>query len=188
MADRDELDRDLVFCAQEGDEAAFTALVVHYKGPILSFVFRLIGDAVESEDVAQDVFVRAYRNLNRFVVRGPDDRFSSWLFHLARNTAIDELRRRHRRPPSVPDEQAVATPAHGADPARDAAGREREQAVAAAVAELPEDQRTALSLAVYEGRSYAETATIMGSSAKSVEARLYRARQFLRRRLERFLG
>jgi RNA polymerase sigma-70 factor (ECF subfamily) len=187
MSDRDELDRELVSRAQSGDEAAFTLLVERYKGPILGFVFRLTGDASAAEDVAQDTFVRAYRNLGRFAIRGLRDSFSSWLFQLARHGAIDELRRRARRPAPVPEAGADES-APGADPADGTAARERERAIAAAVGELPEDQRTALALAAYEGLSYAEIAHIMKSSEKSVEARLYRARQFLRRRLERFLG
>jgi RNA polymerase sigma-70 factor, ECF subfamily len=189
MPDRQELDRDCVGRAQAGDDDAFTELMGHYKGPILNFVYRLTGDAAGAEDIAQDTFVRAYRNLDRFAFRKPGDRFSAWLFQLARNAAIDAMRRRQRRPAQsleVTPERELAEPL--ADPANQADLKEREALIMTAVAELPEDQRTALVLSVYEDLSYAEIAAVMQATEKSVEARLYRTRQYLRVRLGKLLG
>lgn len=189
MSDRPELDRECVGRAQAGDEAAFTELMGRYKGPILNFVFRLTGDAAAAEDIALDTFVRAYRNLDRFSFRKPGDRFSTWLFQLARNAAIDALRQRQRRPTQTLE----AAPAREleeprADPAAQADLKEREALVMAALAELPDDQRTVLVLSVYDDLSYAEIAAVMETTVKSVEARLYRARQSLRARLEKWLA
>jgi RNA polymerase sigma-70 factor (ECF subfamily) len=183
MTDGPDTDHDLVARAKEGDEAAFTLLMGRYKGPIINFIYRLIGDASEAEDIAQETFVRAYRNLHRFAVRGTRDKFSSWLYQLARNAAIDALRRKRRRPVQSLDDGLGREPLADGDPAQDATARERERAIAEAIAALPEEQRTAMALTVYQDLSTTETARIMKCSGKSVEARLYRARQFLRRRL-----
>lgn len=189
MSDRQELDRECVGRAKAGDQAAFTELMGHYKGPVLNFVFRLTGDASGAEDIAQETFVRAYRNLHRFSFRQSSDRFSTWLFQLARHLAIDAMRRRQRRPAQslevTPEGQVIADPS---DPSNQADLAERSALIAAVISELPEDQRTALVLSVYEDLSYAEIASVMETTEKSVEARLYRARQFLRVRLNNLLG
>ncbi|MEI6563247.1 MAG: sigma-70 family RNA polymerase sigma factor [bacterium] len=188
MSDRRELDQELVARSREGDHAAYTQLMDYYQAPILNFVYRMVGNREEAEDIAQDVFVRAYRKLGSFAFRSSRDRFSTWLFQLARNATVDVLRRRQRRPVQSLDEFPLLAPVTVGDPALDAGDREQERAIAAAIAELPEDQRIALVLSVYEGQPYADIAVIMNASVKSVEARIYRARQFLRQRLALFLS
>lgn len=189
MSDRQELDRECVGRAQAGDDDAFTELMRHYKGPVLNFVYRLTGDAGGAEDIAQDTFVKVYRNLHQFAFRKSGDRFSTWLFQVARNAAIDAMRRRQRRPTQslegMPEAESAGDPL---DPADQADLKEREALIAAAFAELPEDQRTALVLSVYEDLSYADIAAVMQTTVKSVEARIYRARQVLRVRLEQLLS
>lgn len=172
---RDDPDLSLAERIQGGDEAALTELIGRYKKPILNFVYRLIGNASEADDVAQDVFVRVFQNIRAF--RPNKALFSSWLFQIARNAAIDHLRKRARRREELLDE---ATPAAAS---RAVENNEIGERIASAVAELPEDQRTAFVLAEYHGKSYAEMAEIMGCSEKSVESRLYRAKQSLRTRL-----
>ncbi|MEI6165616.1 MAG: sigma-70 family RNA polymerase sigma factor [bacterium] len=188
MTDRHEMDCDLVARSREGDEAAYAQLMDYYRGPILNFVYRLVGNQDEAEDTAQEVFVRAYQKLGRFTFRTSRDRFSTWLFQLARNAAIDVLRRRQRRPVQSLDEFPQLSPMAVGDPAVEAGDKERERAIAAAMAALPEDQRVALVLSVYEGQSYAEIAEVMESSVKSVESRIYRARQCLRQQLGPYLN
>ncbi len=179
-------DWDLVARVKAGDDAAFDGLMERYKRPVLSFVYRMIGDADEAQDVAQDVFVRVYQALHKPRFRQRDARFSSWLFQVARHAAIDVLRKRRRRPLEwlSPRHEQGATLS---DPEPDAAGRlaatELGRQIAAAAAELPEKQRAIFILADYEGLSYAEIAAVMRCSVKSVETRLYRARQSLRLRL-----
>lgn len=168
------------------DDQAFTALMERYQRPILNFVFRMIGDPSEAEDVAQEVFVRAYRGIHAAGFRRTTAAFSTWLFQIARHAALDALRRRKRHPTeSLADLETRGEPV--ADAGRTAAEetviRETGKHIAAAVALLPEDQRTAIVLSEYEGLSYSQIAAIMNCSEKSVETRLYRARRFLRRQL-----
>ncbi len=178
-----QTDLELVARIQGGDEAAFDEFMRRYKHPLLNFVYRMLGDAAEGEDVAQDVFVRAYQHLGAFKVRSADAKVSTWLFTLARNAVIDRQRWRKRHPAESIETVADPVLATAADTADEASTREIGQHIAAAVAELPEDQRTALTLAEYQGLAYAEIAQVMKCSAKSVEARLYRAKQTLRKRL-----
>ncbi len=176
----------LVERVRAGDDGAFEALMTRYKRPVLNVVFRFIGDTSEAEDVAQEVFVRAYRNMHKPGFRRTTAEFSTWLFQVARNAALDCLRRRKRRPTT-----ALATLEDGgeslasgqATAAEDVTARETGAAIAAAVAMLPEDQRLAVILSEYERLPDVDIAAVMRCSVKSVEARLYRARHFLRERL-----
>lgn len=184
------VDWSLVEQVKAGDDRAFDALMLRYKRPVLHFVYRMIGDAGEAEDVAQEVFVRAYRNIRKPGFQQTTGAFSTWLFQVARNAAIDCLRRRKRHPTEPmttleEDGENVAVTARTAD--KVIAVKEVGEQIAAAVAMLPEDQKTAFILSEYQELSYAEIAVIMKCSEKSVESRLYRARQFLRGRLAHLL-
>ena len=171
-------DSELVRQIQSGDDAGFDELMRRYKRPILSFVFRMLGNAEDAADVAQDVFVRVYQNLDAC---RSDAKFSTWLFAMARNAAIDRLRWRARHPTeSMESAPEIAMPSGTAE---DVNTREIGRQIAAAVDKLPEDQRTALVLSEYQGMSYAEIAGVMRCSEKSVESRLYRAKQTLREAL-----
>ena len=178
----DQSESTLIEQARAGDEAAFEELMRRYKRPVLNFIYRLLSDAEEAEDIAQEVFVRVYRSLRGY---SPRTRFSTWLFTVARNAAIDRLRWRKRHP-TVPLDSAPdpATPIGVTDEVN---VHEIGTQVATAVASLPEDQRTALVLAEYQGLSYAEIAEIMRCSEKSVESSLYRAKHTLREKLRHLL-
>jgi RNA polymerase sigma-70 factor (ECF subfamily) len=182
MADFGQLDSQLATRARDGDDAAFAVLLQRYRQPILNFVYRLLGDATEAEDVAQDVFVSAYRHLADY---DPRRQFSTWLFTLARNAAIDRLRYRQRHPTEPMSDIVAASPARG--PSDEVAVNDLGRHIAAAIQSLPEDQRTAIVLAEYHDLSQAEIAKIMDCSVKSVESRLYRAKQILRGRLVHLL-
>lgn len=173
-----------------GDDRAFDALMERYKRPIVNFVFRIIGDAAEADDAAQEVFLHAYQTIRKDGFQQGTAKFSTWLFQIARNAAIDCLRRRKRRPTvslssMEEDGRNMGNAERTAD--REIAAKEIGEQIAAAIALLPEDQKTAIILSEYENLSYAEIAAIMKSSLKAVELRLYRARQFLRKRLAHLL-
>jgi RNA polymerase sigma-70 factor (ECF subfamily) len=175
-------DSELVRQIQSGDDAGFDELMRRYKRPVLNFVFRMLGNAEDAADVAQDVFVRVYQNLDAC---RPDAKFSTWLFALARNAAIDRLRWRARHP--TESMESAPEIAMSAGTAEDVNARETAGQIAAAVDKLPEDQRTVLVLSEYQGMSYAEIAGVMRCSEKSVESRLYRAKQALREALRHLL-
>jgi RNA polymerase sigma-70 factor (ECF subfamily) len=172
-------DWPIVEQVQAGSDPAFEQLLQRYQRPVVNFVYRLLGDAGDADDVAQEVFVRVYRNIQAYE---PRTKFSTWLFALARNAALDRLRYRQRHPTamleSAPEPSVVS---------RDVEAHEIGQQIAAAIAELPEEQRTVIVLSEYHAMSYAEIAQIMRCSEKSVESRLYRAKQTLRSRLQHLL-
>jgi len=178
-----QTDLELVTRFQAGDAAAFDELMGRYKHPVLNFVYRLLGDAAEAEDVAQDVFVRAHQHLGTFQFWSAGAKLSTWLFTLARNAVIDRQRWRKRHPAEPLEAVAESDFPAAADASREASDREVGRHIADAVGALPEDQRTAITLAEYHGLSYADIARVMNCSEKSVETRLYRARQTLRQRL-----
>ena len=190
MATDANMDWTLVEQIKAGDERAFDAIMERYKRPILSFVYRMIGDAAEAEDVAQDVFVRAYQSMRKPAFRQTTAEFSTWLFQVAHNAALDCLRRRKRHPAeslAAMEDSGESVAGAGRTAHEESAARETGEQIAAAVALLPDDQRVAFILLEYEDLSYAQIAAVLKCSQKSVEGRVFRARQFLRRRLARLL-
>ena len=177
-------DIELVVRIQDGDAAAFEEFMLRYKRPVLNFVYRMLGNATDAEDVAQEVFVRAYQRLGAFEIRSTEAKVSTWLFTLARNAVIDRLRWRNRHPVDSLESAPESSLSTTTDAADEASAHEIGRHIADAVAVLPEDQRTALVLAEYQGLAYAEIAQVMNCSVKSIESRLYRAKQTLRKRLE----
>lgn len=178
-------DRALVERVRQGDDTAFDRLLERYKRPVLDYAFRATGDAREAEEVAQDAFVKAYRGMRKPGFRN-DGVFAHWLFRVARNAALDSLRRRSRRPAAAGGDgraEAERIPDPGPDASRAAAEAETARIIAEAVARLPEEQRTAVALSEYEGLSDAAIAEVMQCTKKAVEGHLYRARRFLRERL-----
>src|SRR5436190_4958665 len=142
---------DVVSRAQRGDERAFAEIVRAYQAPILSFVRRLVRDRETAEDVTQDVFLRVYRNLPQLESA---ERLTAWMYGIAHNRALDELRSRTRRPAPVELDPEVERGAD--DPPLDRA--ETLAAVWHAVAQLGPDLKTALLLRDVAGLSYAEIA------------------------------
>ena len=189
MTDK-QTDWNLVEQVKAGDDRAFDTIMERYKRPILGFVYRMIGDAVEAEDVAQDVFARSYQSIRKPAFRQTTAEFSTWLFQVARNAAIDCQRQRKRHPTeslAALDDSGDSVAGAGRTAHEESAARETGEQIAAAVALLPEDQRTVVVLAEYEGLSYKEIAAVMSCTVKSVEARLYRAKQTLQHALRGLL-
>ena len=178
----EQSDSEIVRQIQSGEATAFDELMRRYKRPVMNFVFRMLGNAEDAEDIAQDVFVHAYQKLDTYRT---ETKFSTWLFAMARNAAIDRMRWHARHPTeSIASTPEIAMPS---GTAQEVGAREIGGQIAAAVARLPEDQRTALVLCEYQGMSYAEIAGVMRCSQKSVESRLYRAKQTLREALRHLL-
>lgn len=181
-------DEVLVQRAVDGDETAYAVLVRRYRNRIFNFTFRYTGNAAEAEDLTQDVFIKAYRNLHRF--RG-DAKFSTWLYQIAKNMSINRLRSIKRAivglvNPIVDDEGD-----EGLDPIAQAAsqdrspedrmlGQEAEKVVQHAIQKLTPVYRAALILRDIEDLPYEEIAVILGLAEGTVKSRIHRARSELK--------
>jgi len=163
---------ELVVRAQRGDEAAQRELIVSYQRRIAGFIYAMTTRSDYVEDLSQQVFIKMIRALDR--LQAPAQ-FESWLFRLARNTCIDQLRRQKLRRIFVPfgeEHENVPEPAGAVD-------SEEIDALRHALAQLRPQDRALLSL-VQEGRSHAEIAEVLSTSVAAVKARLHRAREHLR--------
>ena len=180
-------DADLMLRVKSGDESAFEVLVEKYQKPVMNFIYHMVLNAAESEDLAQETFLRAYRAAQRY---RSETRLSTWLFRIALNLALNKLRadRRNRalflsqndREGYHSREPAVAAESH---PDAQLEQCEMLRALEAALHELPERQRIAVILQRFEGFSYHEIAQTMECSIDSVESLLGRAKSNLRNAL-----
>lgn len=176
-------DEDLMARLRFGEDAALAPLMERWEAPVKRFIFRIVGNAAESEDLAQEVFVRVYRKRSLY---RPGARFSTWCFSIAANQAKNRLRWWRRRPALSLDAWAQSggdsadESGPGSAPASQAMRGEAVAAVREAVLALPLDLRTALVLFEYEGQSMADIAAELGCTSKAVESRLSRARSRLR--------
>jgi RNA polymerase sigma-70 factor (ECF subfamily) len=177
-------DAQLMIQLASGDDAVLETIMHRYKAPILNFALRMLGSHPDAEDVAQDVFVRVYQHRHDY---NPDQKFSTWLFGIARNAAIDRLRWRTRHPTEGLDDTAIPPTSPEPSPSDATAASELGAEIARAIAALPEDQRTVIVLSEYHALSHAEIAAIVHTSEKAVESRLYRAKQTLRQQLRHLL-
>lgn len=174
---------------QAGDEAALGALMQRWELPLKSFVGRLVLNAREAEELAQETFVRVWQQRGKF---RPGAAFRPWIFAIAVNLARNRLRWWRRRPEVALEEWTESAGdgtggLEGASGATAAEARERAAAVRDAIAALPVDLREALVLFEYEDMSHAEIATAVGATPKAVENRVHRARERLRPVLRRLL-
>ena len=160
--------------AASGDERALEGLVRTYDGPVYSYLYRLVGDATEAEDLSQEVFVRMARGLGDF---GGRSRFSTWLFQIARNVGIDHLRRREAERARAP--RAFRVPPAGRDAVEEF---EEAQLLWCCIGTLNEDLRSALLLRDLLGFSYKEIAVILDTTLSTVKWRIYTAREHVQAR------
>ena len=169
----------LVERARGGDAQAFAALVRRYQGPIIHFCQRMCGSLPDAEDLAQEAFVRVYRHLGRLE---PQARFSTVLFGIARNLALNHLRdsgRRGRGRTDGLDGVPLAT-APGASPEAMARASELAALVAAGIARLSDEHREVLLLRDVQGLDYEAIAGVLACQKGTVKSRLSRAREQLR--------
>lgn len=177
-----------------GDDLALNELMERWQEPLTHFLTRYTSNEADALDLAQDTFVRIYEARTRYKTGG---KFSTWLYSIALNLCRNHARYRTRHPTVTLDGETK--PGSGitlgdhiasADPSP-ASLVEADECVAAvrnAIAILPEDQRAVTILSEYEDRSHTEIAVLLGCSTKSVESKLYRARQFLRDHLRLWLN
>lgn len=193
MAERLDSDTDLMIRVREGDRDAFELLVFRYRQGVLNFVHRTLRDATEAEDVAQHTFVQVWKAAHRYQASA---RFSTWLFTIARNLCLNEIRRRSRHPAdsldAIDGEREDQAPRQFADtgalmPPDALAEVELREKVQEAIDGLPENQRTALLLCREEELSYEEIAEVLGTSISATKSLIFRGRETLKQRLKPYI-
>jgi RNA polymerase sigma-70 factor (ECF subfamily) len=180
MEERATQDLHLVRATLAGDPRAFEALVEHYQRLVASIGWRYGIRREEIEDVVSEVFVKAYRNLDRF---RPEHPFSTWLYRLAANHVIDHGRRAKRAREEAELPRRLQDPSQG--PAEQLERRETAQLVRTAMERLPRHYRDVLFLVYVEGMRVEDAAQTLGLPPGTIKTRLMRGRAGLRRILER---
>lgn len=185
---RTATDQEVVARALGADEAAYRELVRRYERPVFSLVFRMVRDRELAEDLAQETFIKV---LNAIGSYRPEYKFSSWVFKIANNTAIDHLRRReldtlsiegspHAMTPEAVEATALQLGTPKASPLDVVVARELGGAIEDAIRTLRPEYRSCIILRHVEGRSYEEIAEILGLPLGTVKTYIHRARNELR--------
>ncbi|MGI9241747.1 MAG: RNA polymerase sigma factor [Verrucomicrobiales bacterium] len=174
----------------KGDTRAFEELVTLHQGAVIGTITKMLGDATEAQDVAQQVFIRVWKSAPRYE---PKAKFTTWLFTITRNLVFNESRRHSRRKLVSSDEREDDFHLQIADdggraPSEDLEQKELMQAIDDAIQSLPEKQRLAVVLRRYEGLPYDEIAKVLKTSVSSVKSLLFRARAQLKVHLASYLA
>ncbi len=185
-----ESDLDLMLRVRRGDAESFGELLRRYRRPLVSFFARMVRDRALAEDLAQEVFLRVYKSRERYQ---PEARFTTWLYRIATNLALNALRdRKPEVPADAPPEQQDAPPLERFVDREPSAEQQlmrgdRERLIRQAVEALPENQRAAVILHKYQEVDYRQIAQILRVSKSAVKSLLFRAYETLRARLEPLL-
>lgn len=188
--DPNEEDLALMARIAGGDERAFALLVEKHQGAVIGTVAKMTNFSPDSEDIAQQVFLRIWKSAKRYK---PTAKFTTFLFTITKNLVFNETRKRSRRKESSLEEQEedwhqrVAVDDNIAQPDQKLEQAEMKKAIDRAIATLPEKQKMAVILRRYEQLSYEEIAEVLGLSVSGVKSQLFRARGTLRELLEKFL-
>lgn len=176
-----------------GDREAFEELVVRYRQPVMNLINRTLRDMTEAEDLAQGVFVQVYKAAGRYQ---PTAKFSTWIFTIARNLCLNEIRRRTRHPAESMEAHLQTQDGEIAlqfedrrtrGPGQDALRGELDSKIDESIRDLPENQRTALILCREGDLSYEDIAEVIGTSVSAVKSLIFRGRETLKKRLKPYL-
>ena len=191
MSDQNNIDQQLIERIQRGDKNAFNLLVRKYQHKVVSLVSRYVNNPGDIPDVAQEAFIKAYRAIPDF--RG-ESAFYTWLYRIAVNTAKNYIVAQGRRPPDMDVDSQDAETYEGAESLHEVANPENlmlsdeiRAELAATLAGLPEDLRTAITLREIEGLSYEEIAEVMECPVGTVRSRIFRAREAIDKRIQPLL-
>lgn len=187
--DEGSVDHALMVRIGAGDHQAFRELVERHQNAVIGTVAKMLGSPTDAEDIAQQVFLRIWRNAKRY---RPEAKFTTYLFTITRNLVFNETRRRGRKKEVSSDEREETSnlliqDSPDRQPDSELLQSELQAAVDAAIASLPEAQRTAVVLRRYEQLPYEDIASVLGLSVSAVKSLLFRARTTLRESLEGFL-
>lgn len=184
-------DEDLVAAVLEGDRERFGDLIDRYQGRLINYLFRLLRNADDAHDLAQEVLVKVYQVLDRY---DPQYKFSTWLFRVAQNAAIDQIRRRRLKVVSLRQEDEegegrdwdLPSPERG--PYGELRNQERGEAIQEAIESLPWEYRELILLRHFGELPYEEIARIKEMPLGTVKNKLFRGRQMLKEKLQDYLS
>jgi RNA polymerase sigma-70 factor (ECF subfamily) len=187
-------DQEVVALARTGKDAAYRELLRRYERPVFSLIYRMVRDRTLAEDLSQDTFVKVLNALDSY---RPEYKFSSWVFKIANNVAIDQLRRRELdtlsldgAPDAVTQQEVEATALQATDrtesPLAELESRELGSIIEQAVGKLRPEYRSCILLRHVDGRSYEEIAQIMDLPLGTVKTYIHRARNELREYLDQY--
>jgi len=177
---------DLTVRARNGDEEAFRLIFERYARPILSFIYDMVGQGELAEDLAQETFVRAYRNLGALQ---DDAKLSMWLFGIARNVVRESLRSRRKSDHNVgiDDDRVMNMSDNNLAPDGELLNKELNRVIHEALGNLDEDKKQVFILKVFHHWSYEEIASLTGSSIPKLKTDLHRAKAEMRRHIRPYL-
>ncbi len=188
----DPSDEELVASVLDGEVDLYGEIVTRYQGRLVNYLYRLLRNLDDAHDLAQEVFLKVYRALDRF---DPAYRFSTWLFRVGQNAAIDHIRKRRLKVVSMqrPDKESGGErewefPSPDPTPYGDARNVERGIAIQEAVADLPWEYRELIVLRHFGELSYEEIATLKEMPLGTVKNKLFRGRQMLKQKLRDYVG
>ena len=184
-------DHDLIEAAKQGDEPAFAEIVRRYRNPLTNFIYRMLNDYEEAVDLAQETFVRVYFALERYHTGYA---FSTYIYRIASNLAISEIRKRKRRKlmsltgffKFEGEDVEFDPPDKKALPDANLEDDEERRVIARAIAALPDKYRTAIVLRDIQGRSYDEIAEILELGLGTTKSRISRGRGLLKEKLKNY--
>ena len=180
-------DNELITLVLKGDQQAYKVLVDRYQSYIFTLAYRLMQSREDAEEVAQDVFVKAYRSLADF--KG-GSKFSTWLYTIAHNTSITYLRKKKQKILAI-DDEATFTQLENQESdfkANQVEDKSKKAMVNRAIEMLPPDDAQIITLFYKGDQSLDEIATVMGMETNTIKVRLFRARQKLKEKMEKYFS
>jgi RNA polymerase sigma-70 factor (ECF subfamily) len=178
-------DADLMLRVKQGDFAAFEELVNKYKQPVMNLVYRTLPDATEAEDLAQHVFLQVFKSAHRYEVSA---KFTTWLFTIARNLCLNEIRRRSRHPADSLDETYADNDEQPIRQVEDARiFSPPETLLQGELEEKIEEQRTAILMCRGDELSYEDMAKVLECSVSATKSLIHRGRETLKQKLKPYL-
>ncbi|HEX5735798.1 MAG TPA: sigma-70 family RNA polymerase sigma factor [Blastocatellia bacterium] len=178
---------ELISRARRGDDEAFRLIFERYGRPIISFIYDMVGQRDLAEELTQETFVRAYKNIGGL---RDETKLSTWLFGIAKNVARESIRSRYKDDSKVgiDDDRVMELSDNNLLPDSALLNKELNGVIQSALGALDEDKRLVFSLKVFQQRSYEEIAEITGFSIPKLKTDLHRARTEMRRRIRPYLG